>query len=84
MNNELLEYNNMTRTERLKKYYTELCANEESWVHEQLTEETIKLETNITKLKTAIKAIIPIKPWTSMDKEIWSNVDAALENVKHY
>ena len=25
-----------------------------------------------------------IKPRTSMDKEIWSNVDAALENVKHY
>ena len=72
------------RTKQLKKYYAELCAHEESWVHEQLAEGTIELETKIKKLKTAIQAIMPIKPWTAMDEKIWSDVASALEDVKYY
>ena len=39
-----------------------------------------RLENKISKLEAAIKSIMPIKPWTSMDKQFWSNVDVVLKS----
>lgn len=37
-----------------------------------------RLENKLSKLKFAIENRLPVKPWTSLDKQFWSEIEEAL------